>query len=135
MPTVLIVDDYPAVRSAIRTGLERYSEFTVCGEAVDGSDAIDQATRLHPDLVLLDLSMPGMDGVETARALKGAMPGVRIVVFTLYAELLGTSVPSTVNIDAVIDKLDGIKKLVGCVRNLPGVVSLEGGEGLSSSRN
>ncbi len=118
MPTALIVDDYPAVRSAIRAGLERYSGFFVCGEAVDGVDAIQKATKLKPDLVLLDLSMPGMNGMETAPALKRLMPHVLIVAFSMYAELLGKSLPSTIGIDAVIDKLAGIAKVVECVRNL-----------------
>jgi two-component system, NarL family, nitrate/nitrite response regulator NarL len=120
VPTVLIVDDYASVRSAIRVGLERHSGFSVCGEAADGVDAIDKAAKLHPDFVLLDLSMPGMSGVETACALKGLIPRVRIIVFTLYAELLGRSLPSALGIDAVIDKLDGIRKLVECVRKSAG---------------
>jgi two-component system invasion response regulator UvrY len=123
MPTVLIVDDYPAVRSAIRTGLERYSGFSVCGEAVDGADAIVKATAFRPDFVLLDLSMPGIGGVDTASALKGLIPSVRIVVFTLYAELLGASPPSALGIDAVIDKLAGIKRLAECIANLMEAVS------------
>ena len=109
MPTVLIVDDYPAV-SAIRAGLERYSGFLVCGEAVDGVDAIEKATKLKSDLALLDLSMPGMNGMETAPALKRLMPHALIVAFSMYAELLGKSLPSTIGIDAVIDKLSGIAK-------------------------
>ena len=120
MPTVLVVDDYPAVRSAIRAGLERHSGFSVCGEAIDGTDAIAKATTFHPDFVLLDLSMPGIDGVETACALRSLIPRVRIVVFTLYAELLGRSLPSALGIDAVIDKLEGIKRLVECIRKLAG---------------
>jgi DNA-binding NarL/FixJ family response regulator len=119
----MIVDDYAAVRSAIRAGLERHSGFSVCGEAVDGADAIEKATTFHPDFVLLDLSMPGIDGVKTASALKSLIPSVRIIVFTLYAELLGTSLPSTLGIDAVIDKLAGIKRLVECIGNLMEVVS------------
>ncbi len=58
LPTVLIVDDYPAVRSAIRAGLERYSGFFVCGEAVDGVDAIEKAAKLKPDLVLFQQQSP-----------------------------------------------------------------------------
>ena len=121
MPTVLIVDDYASVRSAIRAGLERYSGFSVCGEAVDGADAIEKATKFHPDLILLDLSMPGMNGMETASVLKRLMPQVLIVAFSMYAELLGESPPSSVGIDAVIDKLAGIGKVVECARNLLGV--------------
>jgi DNA-binding NarL/FixJ family response regulator len=123
LPSVLIVDDYAAVRSAIRVGLARYAGFFVCGEAVDGVDAIEKATKLKPDFILLDLSMPRMNGMETAAALKRLMPQVLIVAFSMYAELLGRSHPSTVGIDAVIDKLAGIGKVVECARNLLGVVA------------
>lgn len=123
MLSVLIVDDYPAIRSAIRAGLERHSGFSVCGEAADGVDAIEKATKLKPDFILLDLSMPGMNGMETAPVLKRLMPHVRIVAFSMYAELLGRSLPSTAGIDAVIDKLAGIEKVVECARNLLGVVA------------
>jgi DNA-binding NarL/FixJ family response regulator len=123
MPTVLIVDDYPAVRSAIRAGLERYSGFFVCGEAADGVDAIEKATKLKPDFILLDLSMPRMSGTEAASILKRLMPHVLIVAFSMYAELLGRSLPSTVGSDAVIDKLAGIEKVVECARNLLGVAA------------
>jgi DNA-binding NarL/FixJ family response regulator len=123
VPSVLIVDDYASVRSAIRVGLERYSGFSVCGEAEDGMDAIEKATKLKPDFILLDLSMPRMNGMETAAALKRMLPNVLIVAFTMYAELLGRSLPSTAGIDAVIDKLAGIGKVVECARNLLRVVA------------
>jgi DNA-binding NarL/FixJ family response regulator len=123
VPSVLIVDDYASVRSAIRVGLERYSGFSVCGEAEDGMDAIEKATKLKPDFIILDLSMPRMNGMETAAALKRMLPNVLIVAFTMYAELLGKSLPSTVGIDAVIDKLAGIGKVVECARNLLRVVA------------
>jgi len=123
LASILIVDDYPAVRSAIRAGLERYPGFSVCGEAVDGMDAIEKATKLKPDFILLDLSMPRMNGMETASALKRLMPNVLIVAFTMYVELLGKPVPLTDSFDAVIDKLAGIGKVVECARNLLGVVA------------
>jgi DNA-binding NarL/FixJ family response regulator len=123
LPSVLIVDDYPAVRSAIRAGLKRYPGFLVCGEAVDGADAIEKATKLKPDFILLDLSMPRMNGMEAASILKRLMPNVLIVAFSMYADLLGRSLPSTPGIDAVIDKLAGIEKVVECARNLLGVAA------------
>ena len=88
MPSILIVDDYPSIRCAIRKWLETCSDLTVCGEAVDGRDAIEKARQLKPDLVLLDIPMPGMDGLHAARILKGLLPDVRIVAFTKYAESL-----------------------------------------------
>jgi DNA-binding NarL/FixJ family response regulator len=123
LASILIVDDYPAVRSAIRAGLARYPGFSVCGEAVDGMDAIEKATKLKPDFILLDLSMPGLNGVETASALRRLMPNVLIIAFTMYVELLGDPLPCTAGIDAVIDKLAGIGKVVECARNLLGVVA------------
>jgi DNA-binding NarL/FixJ family response regulator len=118
MRTILIVDDNAAVRRAVRARFEGYVGFAVCGEAVDGIDAIEKAIDLKPDLILLDLGMPGLNGVETASVLKGLMPEVKIVAFTLYAEALGKSLASTVGIDAVIAKSDGIGKVLDCVQTL-----------------
>lgn len=64
LPTILIADDYAAIRSAIRAGFENCSGLLVCGEAADGVDAIEKAIRLKPDLILLDLSMPRMNGLD-----------------------------------------------------------------------
>ena len=121
--SILIVDDSDTIRKITRLFLETQTDMEVCGEAVDGVDAIEKATKLQPDFILLDLSMPRMNGMETAAALKRMMPNVLIVAFTMYAELLGKSLPSTVGIDAVIDKLAGIPKVVECARNLLGVVT------------
>ena len=118
MYTVLVVDDYPTVRKAIRTGLQRYPEFSVCGEAVDGADAIDKATALHPDFVLLDLAMPGMDGMEAASVLKRLMPHVLVVAFSMHSELLNEYVNPTGGIDAAVSKLSGIGKVVDCFHKL-----------------
>jgi CheY-like chemotaxis protein len=98
--------------------LESYSGLVVCGEAVDGVDAIEKVTRLKPDLILLDLAMPGMNGVETASVLKGLLPQVRMIAFTMYAESLGKFLASAVGIDAVFAKSEGIAKVVECVRSL-----------------
>lgn len=118
MPNVLIVDDYPAVRSAIRAGLARYAGFCVCGEAADGAEAIEKATKLHPDFILLDLAMPRMNGLETACILKGLMPQVLIVAFSMHMECLSESLSSTIGIDAAVGKFEGIGKVVQCFQAL-----------------
>jgi len=78
---VLIVDDHPLTRTALSSLLEQ-SSFSVVGEAADGAEAVDRARELRPDLVLLDLSMPGTDGLEVLPRLRAAAPESEIVVLT-----------------------------------------------------
>jgi DNA-binding NarL/FixJ family response regulator len=80
--TILIVDDSTLIRRALRTCLEESHQWTVCGEAADGSAALEMAQELHPDLIVLDLSMPGMNGFQLARELKKVSPALPVVMFT-----------------------------------------------------
>lgn len=114
---ILIVDDGDSVRDIIRIFLEKEG-FQVCGEASDGLEAIEKAKALRPDLIVLDLAMPGMNGVEAASVLTGSMPGVPIVVLTMYEEFLGSSLASVSGIKAVVSKTDTLTKLVACVKKL-----------------
>src|ERR671937_1138942 len=78
---ILIVDDHPLTREALSSLLDG-SGFAVAGEAADGEEAIELARRLQPELVLLDLSMPGMDGLQALPRLREAAPGCEVVVLT-----------------------------------------------------
>jgi DNA-binding NarL/FixJ family response regulator len=78
---LLIVDDHPLTRDALRALLEQHG-FAVVGEAEDGEAAVDEARRLQPDLVLLDLSMPGIGGLEALPRLRAAAPESEVVVLT-----------------------------------------------------
>ena len=84
--TLLIVDDHPLVRWGVRTFLETQADITVLGEASSGEEALRLAEELVPDVVLMDLVMPGMDGVETTRHLKQISPRTQIIVLTSYHE-------------------------------------------------
>jgi CheY-like chemotaxis protein len=84
---VLIVDDNATVRRMIRQQIET-AGLEVCGEAVDGLDAIDKARALKPDLIILDLSMPRMNGIDAARELSRICPGVPILLNTMHAGVL-----------------------------------------------
>src|SRR5258708_39938535 len=86
--TILIVEDSQFERTVIRSAVEGLTNFQVCGEASDGVEAIKKARELRPDLVIMDLAMPQMNGVEAAMVLKNTMPQVPVVLFTLYAEQL-----------------------------------------------
>jgi DNA-binding NarL/FixJ family response regulator len=114
---ILVIDDGASVRDIIRIFLER-DGFEVCGEAADGVEAIEQAKKLKPDLIVLDLAMPRMNGAEAASVLTQTMPDVPIVLLTLYQNVLGTALASAVGVRAIIDKTDGMDKLVACVRSL-----------------
>src|SRR6266487_543148 len=77
---VLLVDDSPWLRQSVRAALERAG--VVVGEAADGAQALTQAATHHPDLVLMDLSMPGMDGIQATQALRRQQPEIRVVLWT-----------------------------------------------------
>ena len=83
MSTVLIVDDYPAVRKSLRRLLERLCS-VVCIEATNGLDAIAKTEASHPDLIIMDISMPGMNGFEAASVLQKTMPQVPLFLFTSH---------------------------------------------------
>jgi DNA-binding NarL/FixJ family response regulator len=102
--------------------------FEVCGEAIDGVDALEKATELEPALILLDLRMPRMNGVEAASVLRGRIPDVRIVPLTMYDEVLTYKSPmSAIGIDAIISKPNGFSRLAECVRGLLGLVPVPPG--------
>jgi len=84
--SILIVDDHEVVRNGIRAYLETIKDFDVVGEAESGETAIRMVSELIPDIVLLDLIMPGMDGVETTRQIKKISPRTQVVVLTSYHE-------------------------------------------------
>ena len=84
--SILIVDDLEVVRNGIRSYLETIKDFDVVGEAESGEKAVRMVSELIPDIVLLDLIMPGMDGVETTRQIKKISPRTQVVVLTSYHE-------------------------------------------------
>jgi len=103
--SVLIVDDSDDVRTIVRIFLERDAAFTVCGEAASGPEAIKKAQELKPDFVLLDLRLPGMNGLDTANALKAILPQTKLVLFSAYADSLGSRTWASANgIDLVLHK-------------------------------
>lgn len=81
---ILIVDDHPIVRDGLVAILGTQPDLEVVGEAGDGKTAVKQAVTLKPDVILLDLEMPGMDGVETLQQLRKEMPDVPVIVFTAF---------------------------------------------------
>src|SRR5713226_255953 len=114
---ILIVDDQTALLKVLRTSLEHHG-FSVCGEAANGIDAIGRAVATRPDLVILDVAMPGLNGIEVASILQSLLPNVPIILHTIYADRVGKSLKTLVGIKAVVAKSEGVGKLIDHVRSL-----------------
>jgi len=84
---ILIVDDEPQIRDILRKIIDRHENWTVCGEAADGVQAIDKAAELKPDLILLDISMPNLDGLSALPRIREQCPDSGIVILTLHESL------------------------------------------------
>jgi DNA-binding NarL/FixJ family response regulator len=108
MPGILIVDDVANIRKLLRSFIETNTSFEVCGEAENGAEAIEKAKELEPDLILLDMSLPGMPGTEAGAMLKQTMPRVKIILFTMHADGVNQSLASTFGLDRVLAKSDSI---------------------------
>jgi two-component system, NarL family, nitrate/nitrite response regulator NarL len=115
---ILLVEDEASVRNAVRTFLEHQSRLEVCGEAANGLEAVEKAANLRPDLILLDLSMPIMNGVEVASLIRSRMPNTPVVVYTMFDDVLGKPLAASLGIAAIVSKSDGLSKLVARIEAL-----------------
>jgi DNA-binding NarL/FixJ family response regulator len=115
---ILIADDSSTVRRILKMFLQSRRNIEVCGEAANGFEAVEKAKTLRPDLVLLDLAMPEMNGAEAASVLKKMMPNVPIIVFTMYSENIGRSLTSAIGVDMVLSKPDGMRALAEAIDGL-----------------
>jgi DNA-binding NarL/FixJ family response regulator len=83
--SILIVDDHAMIRSLLRRHLETQEDFVVLGEAKDGEEGMVQAEALQPDVILMDVAMPRMDGIEATRLIHERLPRIKVLILTLYA--------------------------------------------------
>ena len=113
--SILLVDDSDFERFTIRAAVEGLTQFRVCGEAANGVEAIEKAAQLKPDLVVMDLAMPLMNGLEAATVIKNALPGIPIILLTLYAEHVPGPTPSAFGVAMVLSKVNGLAPLLECL--------------------
>jgi DNA-binding NarL/FixJ family response regulator len=115
---ILIVDDSPVFRCTVRRSVETVADWKVCGEASDGIEAVEKAALLSPDLIVMDLSMPRMNGIEAARQMKRKAPGIPIILYTLHKAVLRKSDTDAAGISAIVDKGYGSDSLIAEIRTL-----------------
>ncbi|HMJ23601.1 MAG TPA: response regulator [Terriglobales bacterium] len=116
--TVLIVDDNRYIRQSLCEQFERESDFEVCGEAENGKEAIAKALELHPDLIVLDLSMPVMNGLDAARELKKLMPTVPLIMYSAFGDTFMEQQARLVGISELVSKSQPAVILVSKARSL-----------------
>jgi len=115
---VLVVDDNAVIRQALCRLFSSEPGFDVCGEAENGQDAIEKAQVLHPDLIVMDLSMPVMNGIDAARTLKTLMPSVPVIIFSDYSDVFSEMEAQSAGICALVSKSEPVSLLIGKARAL-----------------
>jgi len=116
--SVLVVDDNAVIRQAVCELFTREGDFEVCGEAENGRDAVEKALQLNPALIVTDLSMPLMNGLEETRILKKLMPGIPIIIYTAHNDPFVDKEALAEGAAAVVSKSDSIAVLIGKARAL-----------------
>jgi len=116
LKSVLIADDQEIIRKALCYLFDSEDDFEVCGEAENGLEAIEMAQVLLPDLILLDLSMPVMNGIDAACELKRLMPMVPIIVFSEYSDVFSERETRATGIAALVSKTEHLSVLLDKAR-------------------
>jgi|SRR5690242_18648492 DNA-binding NarL/FixJ family response regulator len=116
--SVLIVDDNPWIRMVLRERFQREADLAVCGEAENGKEAIEKAQQLHPKLIVLDLSMPVMNGLDAARILRRLMPSVPLIMYSAFGDKFLEQQARLVGIRALVSKSQDAAVLISKARSL-----------------
>jgi len=115
--SVLIVDDVE-IRRAVCELFTAEADFDVCGEAANGQEAIERAQEFHPDLIVLDLSMPVMNGLDAAKVLKTLMPAVPLIIFSEYSDVFSEEEARAAGVSALVSKSEHMSVLLEKARAL-----------------
>jgi DNA-binding NarL/FixJ family response regulator len=112
---ILIADDHPIIRRVVRSTLQQHPHFDVCGEAVNGAEAIAAARKLKPDVVVLNVSMPVMNGLDAAREIKMILPESAIVILSQNADRHFIAEAKSLGVQAYVVKTKAGESLVKAV--------------------
>lgn len=109
---IIIVDDHPLFREGLKSVLERDARFTVVGEAGTGESGISLIERLKPDLVLMDISMPGKDGIQITRKIRSTYPDLGIIIITMHSEISYITMAFQAGVNGYLAKESAADKLL-----------------------
>jgi DNA-binding NarL/FixJ family response regulator len=112
---ILIADDHPVVRRAVRSTLEVHPHFEVCGEALDGAQAVEETKKLNPDVIVLNVTMPVMNGFEAARRIRTIKPESAIVILSSNADQRFVEEAKKIGVRAYVAKTKAGEALVKAV--------------------
>jgi PAS domain S-box-containing protein len=115
---ILIVDDHPAIRSSVRVLLSSHPNLTICAEAVDGIDAIEKAKVFSPDVILMDISMPRMDGIEATRIIRRELSDVKVIIVSQNHPAIVSRQAAEVKAAAYVAKTDLSRCLVPTLQSV-----------------
>jgi DNA-binding NarL/FixJ family response regulator len=115
---VLIADDNKIVRKMLKLVLAKVPDVTVCGESADGRAAVDDALALRPDVLILDVRMPELNGIEVASIVRQNLPEAKTLLFTMYGDLVGPRLAASAGVDVVLPKVQGAAALVEAINKL-----------------
>jgi DNA-binding NarL/FixJ family response regulator len=115
---ILIVDDHEIFRRGLRSLLESRTDWEVCGEATDGQDAVDKAKQLQPDVIVLDITMPRLNGLDATALLRKEVPGARIVILSQHQPALMKQVALTAGAGAYVTKSEVSRELMAAIDDL-----------------
>lgn len=116
--TVLVVDDSAEMRLALCRLFKAAGGFEICGEAHNGLEAIKKISELEPDLVVLDLCMPGINGLETARQMQTLTHPPPIILYSMNAEEIAAPEAFECGVTAIVSKAEGIRTLITKARSI-----------------
>jgi two-component system vancomycin resistance associated response regulator VraR len=115
---ILIVDDNAIIRQALCKVFTAEADCDICGQAKNGREAIEKAQELHPDLILMDFSMPVMNGIDAARILRKMMPTVPLIIFSEYSDVFSEREAQAAGVSALVPKSKHVSLLVDKARAL-----------------
>lgn len=120
---ILVVDDSAIIRGLVREFIESRPGFEVCGEATDGLEGVEKGLELKPDLIVLDFSMPRINGLQAALMLHEIVPDTPIILFTVHKDAILSRLALNAGVTSVVSKTDQLTMLVDEVQRLTGWVN------------